>query len=55
MKTTVAPTTDSGETAVEGIIRAVSRDTIALIRNSLECGDVTVHFPRVGYRVMILD
>ncbi|NNE24864.1 MAG: glutathione S-transferase family protein [Rhizobiales bacterium] len=55
MQASVAPTTDSGETAVEGVIRAVSRDTIALTRTSAECGEVAVHFPRVGYRVSVLD
>lgn len=47
----VAPLTDSGETAVTGTIRSLSRDRIALARNDAACGDVVVHFPRVGYRV----
>ena len=55
MTATVAPMTDSGETAVDGIIRAVSKDTIALTRTTAECGEVAVHFPRVGYRVTIVS
>lgn len=51
MTARVAPLTDSGETPVEGIIRAVSRDRIALTLNSEICGALAVHFPRVGYRV----
>ena len=54
MAATVAPTTDSGETAVQGIIRAVSKDTIALTRTTPDCGEVAVHFPRVGYRVTVV-
>jgi len=40
-----------GETPVTGEVRAVSRDTIALLREHPACGRVIVHFPRVGYRV----
>jgi len=55
MKATVGPLTDSGEKAVEGVIRATSRDTIALTLENPICGEVAVHFPRVGYRVTIVD
>ncbi len=41
----------SSETPVVGVVRAVSRDTIALLREHPACGHVAVHFPRVGYRV----
>lgn len=51
MSVSVAPLTDSGEVGVSGTIRLVSRDRIALARNNAHCGDVVVHFPRVGYRV----
>lgn len=47
----VAPLTDSGESAVTGNIRYLSRNRIALARHDELCGDVVVHFPRVGYRV----
>lgn len=55
MAVTVAPLTDSGEKAVEGRVRAVSRDGIALAIDNPLCGEVVVHFPRVGYRVTIVD
>lgn len=51
MTASVAPLGDTGESPVTGTIRSVSRDTIALDRYHELCGDVTVHFPRVGYRV----
>ncbi|MGI9463725.1 MAG: glutathione S-transferase family protein [Aestuariivirgaceae bacterium] len=51
---TVGPVIDSGETAVEGIIRAVNRDTITLTIENPKCGQVAVHFPRVGYRVTVI-
>lgn len=54
MAVTVAPLTDSGETPVEGRLRAVDRDRVVLtVRHEL-CGETAVHFPRVGYRVTIL-
>ncbi|MEM8797649.1 MAG: glutathione S-transferase family protein [Pseudomonadota bacterium] len=53
MKASIAPLTDSGETAVAGTIRFVSRDRIALVRSDPACGTVAIHFPRVGYRVTI--
>ena len=55
MKATVTPTTDSGEIAVAGIIRATSRDTIALSIENPACGQIAVHFPRVGYRVRVVE
>ncbi len=55
MKATVMPMTDSGEKAVEGVIRATNRDTIALMLENPICGRVAVHFPRVGYRVAIVE
>ncbi|MBX2856691.1 MAG: glutathione S-transferase family protein [Rhodobacteraceae bacterium] len=51
MHASVQPLTDSGETAVSGVIRFVSRDRIALTLENPLCGTVAVHFPRVGYRV----
>ena len=48
---TVAPLTNSGENPVAGVIRAISRDSIALTIENPQCGKVAVHFPRVGYRV----
>ncbi len=53
MQVTVAPLAapKSGESGVAGTIQSVSMDSIALARSQPECGDVVVHFPRVGYRV----
>ena len=51
MKVTIAPDLDGGEEAVAGRIRAVDRETIAILREDPEAGRVCVHFPRVGYRV----
>jgi len=42
---------DSGEAPVAGVVRAVDRDTIAILREDTRVGTVCVHFPRVGYRV----
>jgi len=54
MKVTIAPLTDSGEKAVEGSIRASDRDRIAIVIDNPLCGEVVVHFPRVGYRVTVV-
>lgn len=51
---TVGPLTDSGETPVKGVIRAVSRNSVAISREDPFCGEVCVHFPRVGYRVTVV-
>ncbi|MEM1298861.1 MAG: glutathione S-transferase family protein [Pseudomonadota bacterium] len=47
----VAPDLDGGEQAVEGAVRMVSRDQIAIDREDPRAGQVCVHFPRAGYRV----
>lgn len=47
----VVPDTDSGETAVQGVVRFVDHERIALLRDDPEAGRVCVHFPRAGYRV----
>jgi glutathione S-transferase len=51
MRVAVMPLSDSGEDPVEGAIRSFDRDMIVLERNHPACGNVAVHFPRVGYRV----
>lgn len=48
---TVQPDVDGGEQPVEGLVRWVSADTIAIDRSTEQVGTVCVHFPRVGYRV----
>ncbi|MEL6373879.1 MAG: glutathione S-transferase family protein [Pseudomonadota bacterium] len=50
----VAPLTDSGETAVDGTAHVIGRDVVAVMRETPEVGRVCVHFPRVGYRVQVL-
>jgi glutathione S-transferase len=47
----VVPDTDSGETPVQGVIRFVDHERIALLRDDPEVGRVCVHFPRAGYLV----
>jgi glutathione S-transferase len=44
---------DSGETPVEGVIRKVDANSIAILRDHPRVGTVCVHFPRVGYRVAV--
>ena len=51
----VVPDVDGGDPSVEGRIAGVSIDTIAISRSAPEVGDITVHFPRVGYRVTPLE
>ncbi|HUS54540.1 MAG TPA: glutathione S-transferase family protein [Thermohalobaculum sp.] len=51
MAVTVAPDLDGGEQAVAGVVQAVSRETVAILRKDPQVGLVCVHFPRVGYRV----
>lgn len=42
---------DGGETGVEGPVRLVERDRIAIEHEAPEVGKIAIHFPRVGYRV----
>lgn len=39
------------EIPVEGVLRVLTRDRVAITRTDDACGEVVVHFPRVGYRV----
>ncbi len=55
MNVTVAPLTDSGEKAVEGSVRASSRDRLAITVQHPSSGETVVHFPRVGYRITVVD
>lgn len=54
MRVSIIPTINSGEAAIEGLVRAVNRNTIALTIENPLCGETAVHFPRVGNRVSIL-
>jgi len=51
MKVSITTLGDTGETGIEGKVKALHRDTVAIARHHELCGDVVVHFPRVGYRV----
>jgi len=56
MAVDVAPMSrNDTEVAVSGTVRVVSRTRIAIARHDEACGDVVVHFPRVGYRVTRRD
>lgn len=50
MEVSVAPD-DTRRGAVRGKIVRALRNEIAVLRNAPRCGDVVVHFPRLGYRV----
>ncbi len=45
---------DGGETPVEGLLRFLDRETIAITHENDTVGEVCIHFPRVGYRVTAL-
>jgi len=51
MSVGVKPAVDGGDPVVSGVIRAVSRDSISILRDDPMVGEVCIHFPRVGYRV----
>lgn len=51
MEVSVAPDLDGGEDAVAGRIRAIDRETVAILREDPQVGRVCVHFPKVGYRI----
>ena len=51
MRVAIAPDSDGGDPEVHGIVRAVSRDTIAILHENERVGTVCIHFPRTGYRV----
>lgn len=53
MRVAVVPDENGGDPAVDGVIRAVDRETIAILRDDDRVGTVCVHFPRVGYRVSL--
>ena len=51
MRVSVCPSGLGGDPQVEGVIRFVSAETIALLHENDRVGTVCVNFPRVGYRV----
>lgn len=54
MSVSVGPDVDGGEQDVTGTVQAISRETIAIMRNDDDLGAMCVHFPRVGYKVTVL-
>lgn len=49
----VVPLGDGGDPVVSGDLIAANAHTMALARQDEQVGDVTVYFPRVGYRVTV--
>ncbi len=47
----VRPEGDGGDPEVEGVVRLVDRERIAILREDPRAGRLCVHFPRIGYRV----
>jgi glutathione S-transferase len=47
----VSPLSDTGEKPIAGELLASSRDTVTIRHSAPECGTVSLHFPRVGYRM----
>jgi len=48
----VSPDVDGGEQPVEGAVVAANPETITLHRAEPDVGDLHVHFPRAGYKVV---
>lgn len=53
MKVSIAPSGDGGDPAVQGIIRAIDRETIGIMQSDPRVGAICIHFPRAGYRVTL--
>ncbi len=51
MSVAVTPLGDGGDPSVAGDVRSVDRETVAIVREDDQVGEVCIHFPRVGYRV----
>lgn len=52
MAVTVSPDIDGGEQPVSGTIVAANSMTISIYRTDDEAGNLHVHFPRAGYRIV---
>jgi glutathione S-transferase len=46
---------DTRRGAVRGKLVALDWNEVGVSRSHAQCGDVVVHFPRLGYRVTPLD
>jgi glutathione S-transferase len=47
----ILPMSDTGEQPITGELLAVMRDVVTIRHHAPECGAVSLHFPRVGYRM----
>lgn len=54
-KVSVSPDLDGGEQPVEGEVVAADCNTITVLRRDPDVGKIGVHFPRAGYRVVVLS
>ena len=50
-RVSVVADVDGGETGVEGPVRFLDRESIAILQENEAAGEICIHFPRVGYRV----
>lgn len=50
---TVHPDVDGGEQPVSGTVHYADCETVTVLRQSEEVGEMAVHFPRSGYRIEI--
>jgi glutathione S-transferase len=51
----IFPISDTGEKPITGELVASSRGTVTVRHSAQECGRVSLHFPRVGYRMMPVE
>ncbi len=54
MSLTVSPDVDGGEQPVSGTVRKADSESIVIDRTGAEVDQISVHFPRAGYRVEIV-
>ncbi len=51
----VVPDVDGGDPEVTGLVHGCDRESIAIRHENPRIGHVSVHFPRVGYRVTLVE
>jgi hypothetical protein len=49
----ISITPTSGGVSVSGTLHSISANHVTLLRTDLTAGNVCVHFPRVGYRILV--
>ncbi|MGI9405684.1 MAG: glutathione S-transferase family protein [Hyphomicrobiaceae bacterium] len=55
MRVAVVPDGDGGDPPVKGAVHVVSHEIIGILRDDPRVGEICIHFPRVGYRITVLD